>query len=67
VPNERNARLGIAEKDLEGKGIPYKVLVRGGASGAALSSWRVCETQPSPRFHLESGTTVRLIVAPSCS
>ncbi len=65
VPNETGLRVDVAEKDLERRHIPYK-LVGGVASGAGMTTWTVCETNPAPRTHLESGTTVRLTVAPSC-
>jgi beta-lactam-binding protein with PASTA domain len=65
VPNVTGVRLDAAEKDLKRRSVPYRILASGG-SGAAKNSWTVCETNPAPRTHLESGTTVRLIVAPSC-
>jgi hypothetical protein len=65
VPNETGLAVGVAEKDLERRHIPYK-LVGATASGTAITNWTVCETNPAPRTHLESGTTLRLAVAPSC-
>ena len=64
VPNEIGVRLDVAVRDLEGKKVKYKV-VRPGTSGAKIN-WTVCKTNPLPRTHLESGTTIRLIVARSC-
>ena len=57
---------GFSEKDLERKGIPYKV-VGGSDSGVLVkNSWMVCATNPLPHSHLESGTTIFLIAARSC-
>jgi hypothetical protein len=64
VPKEIGLRLDAAVKDLNSKKIPYKVI--GGASGVVKNDWMVCEMIPSPRTHLEFGTTIRLIVARSC-
>jgi hypothetical protein len=66
VPKEIGARLDVAERDLQGKRLPYRVLVRGGSRVVVKSAWTVCETNPAPRTHLELGTTIRLIVARSC-
>jgi hypothetical protein len=66
VPNETGVRLLVAEKNLERRGIPYKVARRRASDGTLTADWRVCETNPAPRSHIESGTTLRLIVAPSC-
>jgi hypothetical protein len=66
VPNETGVRLGVAAKDLESKRVSFKVVGDRVSGVAAKSSWTVCETNPSPRSHLESGTTVDLTVAPSC-
>jgi hypothetical protein len=66
VPDETGVRLHVAEKNLEGRGITYKVARRRPADGTVTADWRVCETNPAPRSHIESGTTLRLIVAPSC-
>jgi hypothetical protein len=65
VPNEVGLQLDVAERDLRRRRIPYRVLppAQGLSPAAAL---RVCASSPTPRTHLESGTTVRLIVARSC-
>ena len=66
VPDETHRRLDVAERDLERKRLPYRV-IRGGATGLGpKSDLTVCETNPAPRTHLESGTTIRLIVRRSC-
>jgi hypothetical protein len=66
VPNETNLRLVVAEKDLERRGVPYRVLGAGYTGSSSKSEWIVCETNPAARTHLESGTTIRLIVGRSC-
>jgi hypothetical protein len=66
VPNEVGVRLDAAERSLQGKRIPFKVIAKGTAGGPVKNSWTVCESSPAPRIHLETGTTVELIVAPSC-
>jgi hypothetical protein len=65
VPNEIGLRLNSAEKDLNSKKLPYKV-IGGSSGGVARGDWTVCEMNPSPRTHLEFGTTIRLLVARSC-
>ena len=66
VPDEIHIRLDVAERDLARRGVPYRV-IGGGATGLGPpSDLTVCETNPAPRTHLESGTTVRLIVRRSC-
>lgn len=66
VPDETHVRLEVAERDLERRRLLYRV-IRGGASGLSpKSDLTVCETNPAPRTHLESGTTIRLIVRRSC-
>jgi hypothetical protein len=66
VPKETNLRLVVAEKDLERRGVPYRVVGAGYTSSSRKSEWIVCETNPTARTHLESGTTIRLIVGRSC-
>jgi PASTA domain-containing protein len=65
VPNEIGLRLDFAEKDLNSKKLPYKV-IGGSSGGVARGDWTVCEMNPAPRTHLEFGTTIRLLVAHSC-
>jgi hypothetical protein len=66
VPDETNVRLDVAERDLKRRGVSYTVIGDGASGLGAKRDWTVCETNPSPRTHLESGTTVRLIVGRSC-
>jgi hypothetical protein len=66
VPNEVGVRLDAAERSLQRKRIPFKVVARGTAGVPVKGAWTVCETSPAPRIHLETGTTVELIVAPAC-
>jgi hypothetical protein len=66
VPNEVGARLDAAERSLQRQRIPFKVVARGTAGVPVKGAWTVCETSPAPRIHLETGTTVDLIVARSC-
>ncbi|MBA3806941.1 MAG: hypothetical protein H0X28_00900 [Solirubrobacterales bacterium] len=58
--------LAIVERALRAKQLSYKVFRTSSAAADAKSTWIVCETNPAPRTHLESGTTIRLTVAPSC-
>jgi hypothetical protein len=67
VPNEVGVRLDAAERSLQSKRIPFKAVAKGVAGMPVKSNWTVCESSPAPRIHLETGTTVELIVAPSCS
>ena len=63
APNEIGRRLGGAEADLLRRGIRYRVKGRtAGEEPQAL----VCETNPAPRSHLESGTVLYLVVGSSC-
>jgi hypothetical protein len=66
VPNEVGVRLEAAERSLQSKRIPFKAVAQGGTGMPVKSNWTVCESSPAPRIHLETGTTVDLIVAPSC-
>lgn len=67
VPDETRVRLDVAEIDLKRRGLSYRVIAPTGTSALNVKSkWTVCETNPSPRTHLETGTTIRLIVARSC-
>jgi hypothetical protein len=67
VPNLIGVRLDRAEKELRRQGISYRVLGAAVDPGSALSaSLTICRTNPLPHTHLESGTTIRLIVARSC-
>jgi hypothetical protein len=66
VPDETHLELRAAEQNLQRKRVPYKVLAREPSAGAVGGTWVVCTTNPAPRSHLESGTVVKLIVAPSC-
>jgi hypothetical protein len=66
VPNEVGVRLDAAERSLQSKRIPFKAIAKGTAGTPVKSNWMVCESSPAPRTHLETGTTVDLIVAPSC-
>jgi hypothetical protein len=66
VPDETHVRLDVAERDLARRGVSYTVVGVGASGLGAKSHWTVCETNPSPRTHLESGTTIRLIVGRSC-
>jgi hypothetical protein len=66
VPNETNLQLGVAERNLRLKHVPYRVVPRAPSAAGVKATWLVCESNPAPRSHLESGTVVRLIVAASC-
>jgi hypothetical protein len=66
VPNETGLELRVAERNLRIKRVPYKVLRRSPSAAAVSTTWLVCTSNPAPRSHLESGTVVKLIVAPSC-
>jgi hypothetical protein len=66
VPNETGLELRVAERNLRTKRVPYKVLRRSPSAAAVSPTWLVCTSNPAPRSHLESGTVVKLIVAPSC-
>jgi hypothetical protein len=66
VPNETGLELRVAERSLRVKRVPYKVLRRSPSAAAVSPTWLVCTSNPAPRTHLESGTVVKLIVAPSC-
>jgi PASTA domain len=66
VPNETGTRLSVAEQNMRQRAIPYRLISRHPSDGAAKGDWTVCETNPAPRTHLESGTVVRLIAAPAC-
>jgi hypothetical protein len=66
VPDETHVRLDAAERDLERRGVSFRVLGGGSSGLSPKSAWTVCETNPAPRTHLESGTTIRLIVGRSC-
>jgi hypothetical protein len=66
VPNVVNVRLDVAEEEVEGAHLQYKV-VGGGLFGVVVKSdWTVCETKPDAGSPIDSGATVRLIVARSC-
>jgi hypothetical protein len=66
VPNEIGAPLAVAERDLAHRGLAYRVLPAAPSAGVVAGHSTVCEMNPAPRTHLESGTTIRLIVAPRC-
>jgi hypothetical protein len=66
VPNEVHMRLAAAERDLQTRGVPYRVVGGGSAGSSPKPDLTVCETNPAAGTHLESGTTVRLIVGRSC-
>jgi hypothetical protein len=59
-------RLAGAEKELRRRGISYRVLKATVAGSMAGGSWTICRTNPLAQTHLESGTTIRLVVARSC-
>lgn len=66
IPDESNQRLDVAEEELEGQGLHYKV-VGGGVFGVVVKShWTVCETRPSGGATVHGDTTIRLIVARTC-
>jgi len=66
VPDVTGVRLDVAARDLERRGVPYRVVGPSYTGSGSKSDWTVCETNPAARTHLESGTTVRLIVGRSC-
>jgi hypothetical protein len=66
APKEIQIELRVARADLKRRGIPYTVQKRHPSQAPVESSWMVCETAAAPRSHLESGTSLGLIVAPSC-
>jgi hypothetical protein len=66
APNEIGIRLAVAERNLKRRKIPYKIIGAAASGVVATRSWPVCKTNPAPRSHLESGTTLYLIVARSC-
>lgn len=66
VPEETGVRLDVAVRDLARRKLPYRVVGGTASTLGTQRRWLVCETSPSPRTHLESGTVIRLIIARAC-